>query len=393
MDSLIKTLEQLPTPHLVYSEKYLCSYADFLKEVLPEANFFFAVKSCYSPPVLQILSKMGLGAEVMSEFEYRHALNNGFSPNKVIVNGLGRDKNFLKECINNGSTIIIDSEGDLDNIINLANNQHNSNILLGLRYRPNLEGEESPYAKKRNKLGTNEDSGYLDKLVSFVREKDNVLLDMVHMHITINNRSTKIYQKAIDQLRTFVDNFLDDEVKNVNLGGGFDSFPIGTLDHAHDFFQNIGAIYKSKFPKSTLCLEPGRFLSNPAGFVVATVIDIKKSDDLHHLIIDASTNVLIPIPTAKYELVFPKPVNEGVKVAISDGITSPDNVIIREKKIGEIPRIGDKIIMGCCGAYTDVLSEFWVYAPFQTSLLQKDNSLAPIRSLETIKVCQDLFWA
>ena len=160
------------------------------------------------------------------------------------------------------------------------------------------------------------------------------------------------------------------------------------------FFRDIQNCFLRELENFKLVVEPGRFLVNSAGYVLTKVKEYKFKGSKHHVIVDAGTNVLIPIPSAHYSFSEVKSKNdsENKTVIISDGITSPDNVIIHDVKMAELPAIGKRILLENCGAYTDVLSEFWVFDPYEASYMDSHGALRPYRTKKNIEIARLHMW-
>lgn len=386
---------EIKTPHIIYSEVDLLRGCSLIREGFPNAAAYFAVKSCYAPPVLSALAHAGFGAEVMSAFEYNLARKNGFSAEKIILNGLGRSAELLELACREGSTIVIDSAGDLQRIKKIAHS--GIKVKLGIRLRiDGLDAFKTPYGNVRNKLGVDKSDHIFKDFLKLILAMENVEFKLLHTHFTINEKNSAIYIHALQEIRKTFDDLLSSYPslalpKNISVGGGFYPFGEEEGDAARSLFVEISDHFKLLFPDNTLCVEPGRFLTNPAGYVVTRVIDTKTASGLHHVLVDAGTNVLIPIPSVHYAM---QDVADGANVffSLADGITSPDNVIVKEARALTLPDEGEIIVLKNCGAYTDVLSEFWVYMPYSGSFLSAEGRLIPYRSLDNLRVACENMW-
>ena len=118
-----------------------------------------------------------------------------------------------------------------------------------------------------------------------------------------------------------------------------------------NLFKQIILTFNKLFPNSRLIIEPGRFLSAYSGYVIGKVLDIKNKSGKVWIVTDIGTNALIPNGNARYCLYYPQEEVSGIKVGITDGITSPVNNIIYETYLKEIPKIDSYIVIGNVGAY------------------------------------------
>lgn len=385
----------IQTPHMIYSEDDLFANSSLIKESFSGAEVYFAVKSCYAPPVLSMLAYAGFGAEVMSEFEYSLAEKNGFLPEKIILNGLGRSEALLERACQNGSTIIVDSAGDFQKIKKIA--QTGVPMHLGIRLRVGgLESFKTPYGNIKNKLGTDKTDQLFSDFLDLVFSTDTVSFKLLHAHFTINERNSAVYLHALREIKKTL-NLLAAEHPHVtypthiSIGGGFYPFGRDEDNAAKSMFSEINKQFKELFPDQVLCVEPGRFLTNTAGYVVTSVVDRKTASGYEHILVDAGTNVLIPIPSVHYALQNCEN-DESVSFSLADGITSPDNVIVKDATASALPVEGQRIVLKNCGAYTDVLSEFWVYMPYSGSFLSSEGRLISYRDTDNLRIARQNMW-
>jgi diaminopimelate decarboxylase len=405
-DYFIKKINslELNTPQLIYCEEILLENIKTLLKGLRDGHndkikAFYALKSCYNNSVLKTIQKNHIGIEVMTKMEYDLAISNGFIAENILVNGLGRDPHFLEHSILNGSRVIIDSENDLKKIIEIAKNFKERTFHFGIRISFEINNDKSYiFQNLEHKLGFEAESADLNKLLKDTELFPNIKIDMLHVHPAINQKSSKIHTDSIKILTKIVHkielNHPHIYFNIIDIGGGYGSYGIDELPLAYENFLAISKTFHELFPERILYVEPGRYLSNSPGFILTKVIDVKQKNNKFFIITDATTNVLIPIPTARYELKYPTPITQdkknSYKVSIVDGITSPDNFIIKECFLEKIPQIGDKIIIGNCGAYTDVLGHFWAYEPTPVCFLESNGNIAISKSNETIQECRKL---
>jgi diaminopimelate decarboxylase len=314
------------------------------------ARIHFALKSCYRPPVLRCLRRLGAGAEVMSALEYDLALAAGWDPADIVVNGLGRSVEFLSRA--SGSLIIIDSLDDLRRV-------PAGPVRLGVRLRPPVDG---PYGQP-SKLGLEGEE------LALVLADPRV--ELLHVHVTSQALDPSPYLQALEWLaHTGLPGDID-------LGGGLE------LPDA-PWLAAIGARFAELFPKRRLLLEPGRALVNAAGFLVTTVTAVKG----FNVVVDAGTNCLMPHREATYRVLQPGP--GEVRVNLVDGITSLTSVLLRDVGLERLPRVADRLILGNCGAYTSSMSQFWGLDPVPTAFLDRDGELHPDLTIEQLRAARKL---
>lgn len=362
----------ISTPHLEYDGGVAVQALEALMRGLDSSRatsaVHLAVKSCYCRPLLELFAARQVGAEVMSDLEYRYARSCGFNGPDIILNGLGRSEKVLRQAMSEGATIIVDSEGDYQAISRIVASGFDGEVTIGLRVKLDLGSRRGArYGAPGSKLGLDHKSMFFREVLEWALERPSVRLDMIHIHVAMNEVTSDLHRSALEQLAEIV-RILESEwpglfFERVNLGGGFGTFLDDEYDVAVKLFKEVGALFISSLPGRTLVLEPGRYLTNRAGAMVGTVVDLKRDQaDRVIAVSDIGTNVLIPNPAARYTLEHPRCVTgTGVPFMLVDGITSPDNVVVTDVEVDSVPEIGDRVVVGSCGAYTHVFAHIWAY--------------------------------
>lgn len=385
----------LSTPVAFYDERLLDRPFDLMKSCLGESTkILFALKSSYNTRLLQSLSSRGIGVEVMSELEYELAKKNGYKA--IVLNGMGRSMQLLSEAINDGSTIIVDTATDIQNVKEIAKTT-TSHIKLGIRLRVLLEdyAQMNSYVNDGHPLGNALGSPVFDEFLRYCKQSPQIEWEMLHMHVAINEIDIDIYQQAMNYASTClkqVEATYGLVPRVINLGGGYEVYDSALDAKFRRLFESLSAQFGKIFDGLTLAVEPGRYLSASAGYTIGTVQDVKYVGSKAWLITDVSTNTLIPIPNARYKLALPYPTKRaGVTIGITDGITSPANSVVDEAVVDAVPEIGSAVVIANTGAYTDVYSTFWAYAPHKVCFISKTGEYSLSRTDEDIQNLKDIY--
>lgn len=357
------------TPHLEYDGAAALHSLEAMRkgfpEGIPEVEVHLALKSCYCRPLLELFADEGIGAEVMSGLEYSYARSCGFEASDIVVNGLGRGEDGMRRAVAEGATVIVDSDGDLQALGLLLAGQEGDAVSIGVRLRLDMgAGGEADYGGEGSKLGTPPGSRLLQDVIAWAAVEPRARLEMVHVHLATNERSAGAHIAVLEALAKEVEQIEGAnpglEFRRVNLGGGFGTFAEDEADRAVTVFAELGQAFSARFPSRTLVVEPGRYLTNRAGSMVGTVIDLKPEADRTIVVSDIAMNVLIPNESARYSLEHPRTGEGQHRIILADGITSPDHVVL-EGLVADPPRIGDRVVVGSCGAYSNVFACVWAY--------------------------------
>ena len=249
------------------------------------------------------------------------------------------------------------------------------------------------YFQLEHKLGHDISSSFCAKFFRFCSSHNRVSWDLLHTHFTINEKMPFIYQKIMQEIKQQLDKY--ETIYNlsptrIDVGGGFEIYNPKEKNVFSNLFKQIILTFNKLFPNSRLIIEPGRFLSAYSGYVIGKVLDIKNKSGKVWIVTDIGTNALIPNGNARYCLYYPQEEVSGIKVGITDGITSPVNNIIYETYLKEIPKIDSYIVIGNVGAYVDVFGSFWAYSPFKIAHINEKMEIRIHRSQNDVQQLQNV---
>jgi diaminopimelate decarboxylase len=95
-------------------------YQHALEKEYKDHLICYAVKANTSYYILSLLSKLGSGADVASEYELQLALNAGIPAEKIRANGNCKNEAYLEECITREIILNVDPEEELETINAIA---------------------------------------------------------------------------------------------------------------------------------------------------------------------------------------------------------------------------------------------------------------------------------
>lgn len=333
-----------------------------LSVIPPSLKVYFAVQACYRPPVLQALARAGVGAEVMSLNELALAESAGFRGRDILCNGLGRPAEMLERAVVLGATVILDSLADLETLQRVLRGFRGrfATARVGVRLKPEVPTE---YGRRPHKLGFPRGPELIE-LLRRIAAHPGLQLETLHAQAASEERSLEVYRRILRQLvrlRRELETLGQGPITTLDVGGGFAAWKPTERARWTRFFAGLAAAAP---PGVQVAIEPGRFLVDSAGSVCATVTAVKQLGERHYVVVDAGTNGLMPFQEPACRLLAPRGRHE---VSVVDGITSLTSVIVEKALVKQVPRVGEQVWLGGCGAYTSALSSFWVYDPFPVS--------------------------
>ena len=289
-----------PTPFYICSALPIAARLAELDQALGSAGFQSGVASqpsiircrhwlsCKTQPVAPLLRWWrgeGRPIEVVSEFELRAALAEGFAPPDILINGPAKHF-WLSQYELRELSVNFDSPAELAALLPLAKKL---NWRCGVRLNTSEEFDPE-YPQFPTQFGLTADEA-VAALKSMIRA--GVRLETVSFHLRSNLPSAQVYQRAIAEVAeicrtaSFAPQILD-------LGGGLPVGQVLTLggkifdgEFSLRSFAEMLRQSAKQFPGlREIWLENGRFVSSSSGVLVVKILDVKERRGQRQLICD-----------------------------------------------------------------------------------------------------------
>ena len=129
------------TPFYIYSYKKIRdnfeTFSNYFKRINP--LICFSVKSNSNISIISELSKLGSGADVVSEGELLKALKAKIKPNKIVFSGVGKTENELKLAVKK-RLLLINIESEIEaKLIDRISRTMNRVTPIGIRVNPGID--------------------------------------------------------------------------------------------------------------------------------------------------------------------------------------------------------------------------------------------------------------
>ncbi|HLP12428.1 MAG TPA: diaminopimelate decarboxylase [Flavobacteriales bacterium] len=291
----------LKTPFYAYDMQLLERTIDTVVKHATAYKFHvhYALKANSNLPVLQLISKKGLGADCVSGNEVIRASQNGFKHSDIVLAGVGKtDEEILIGLKHDIACFNVESGEELK-IINQLAKENNLTARVALRLNPNVDANTHKYITtglSENKFGIGLHE--LDEIVELVKTLPNISLSGMHFHIgsqiTDLNSFKSLCNKANELNRWFIQKNIT--LKHLNVGGGLGIDYMTPDEHAIPDFDNYFGLY-NKFlelnPGQQVHFELGRSIVAQCGNLISRVIFIKRGIKTNFMIVDAGMTELM----------------------------------------------------------------------------------------------------
>ena len=357
----------IQTPYYVINKEKLVSNYKNLESALSKRwrNYCigYSFKTNSLPWVIYKFKQLGGYAEVVSEAEYQLALRLGYDRTKIILNGPYKGFGALREVLEAGGIVNLDS---FHEIAWIKNNKPEGCECwkVGLRINFDLEAEcpgETIMGQDSGRFGFNIENGSFYQAIQELKKLPYVKINGVHGHHSTKTKSLKIF-KSIARKIVEVTRNIKEEIEYIDMGGCF----FGDKPQAPTFNEYIEAIAeeldKAFNPKKvTLIMEPGAALIASPIKYICKAIDKKDVHNTRYVGIDGSLIHIAPqLNNNKISPQIYATGEETVNFQILSGFTciEKDRIVITEK-CKEI-HIGDYIEFNNVGAYSIALSPLFI---------------------------------
>ena len=436
-------VEEFGSPLFVFSEqvlrqKYREAHRAFARRY-PDVQFAWSYKTNYLNAICRVFHQEGSIAEVVSDFEYEKARGNGIPGHQIIYNGPHKSRVSLERAVREGAMIQVDNLDELLTLAEIARGQDQP-VPIALRVHVNTHTHEV-----WSKFGFNADNGEAVQMLRRIAIMPALRLRGLHCHVgtfVLEPNAYRIAATRLVELAKTAREMGHGPLEYLNLGGGFASKarlhcqylpPEQVTPSFERYAEAICDTIQQHWPTSEklprLYLETGRALVDEAGWLISTVVAVKKrslpqanglesalashgktshglshslaahgktsytisaSEGKHAIVLDAGVNLLYT--TAWYQPgILPARLSaEPLTSTTVYGCLCMNIDVIREEAALPALTTGDQVVMHPVGAYNVTQSmQFIAYRP---AVVMIDEAGRPqlIRRKEDLRYVQEL---
>ena len=193
IDEIAKTHQ---TPFYCYSKNMLTNNFNNFNNVFLDLNYkiCFSLKSNSNLTLLRILASLGAGADVVSEWEFKKAIEAGIPAEKIVFSGIGKNENEIRYAIaNNCFQINVESLAELKKINQIAKDLGKVQN-IGIRINPDVQSdthEKITTGSLENKFGisVNETLDIFNRIDEF----SSLSITAIAFHIGSNIQTRNVH--------------------------------------------------------------------------------------------------------------------------------------------------------------------------------------------------------
>lgn len=351
------------TPTYVYNLDVIRARYRRLDEALVTVphRICFAVKANGNLAVLRALAALGAGADIVSGGELQRALVAGFPAERVVFSGVGKSDAELEAAVAaNVGHIHVESTAELAALAGIAE-RHRRPLRLGIRVNPDVTADTHPYiATGRGGIKFGVPFDQVLPLAHEIAAHPLLSLETLAMHIGSQILDPRPYREGVARLLELADACRDAGITTVtalDIGGGLgiryrDESPLeppALLEAVLPTVQASGL---------ALALEPGRYLTGPAGILLTEVLSRKHSGGKDLAIVDAGMNDLVrPSHYSAYHEILELEASSRrpAPVDVVGPVCETGDFLALDRTLPALER-GDRLAVLGAGAYGFVMS-------------------------------------
>ena len=387
---LASIAEQFGTPTYVYSRAYLeqqfLSYQNALAG--RKHMICYAVKANSNIAVLNVLSRLGAGFDIVSVGELERVLAAGGDPAKIVFSGVAKTAAEMRRALEVGIHCFnLESESELDVLQHVAEGMGVS-ARISIRVNPDVDANTHPYIStglKENKFGIDIDRA--PAVYRKARDLSHIDIIGVDCHIGSQLIDTTPFLDALDRLLTLIDTLAGEGIiiSHLDLGGGLgvcytDEQPPSPAEYIAKILARIGD------RNITLAFEPGRSISANAGVLLTKVEYLKCNPEKNFAVVDAAMNDMIRPALyqawMKIDAVIPRD-NEAAKTWDIVGPVCETGDFLGKDRLLTLQE-GDLLSVYSAGAYGFTMSSNYNSRVRAAEVMVDGDTVHLIRARETL---------
>lgn len=363
--------EAVGTPLYIYDAEGMRTACRRLAGALGgHADIHYSVKANPSPAVIALFASQGCGMEVASLGEYGRARGAGVAPGRILFAGPGKRPAELEEVIGDGiGEIHVESMEEIGRIEGIGT-RLGRKVKVAIRVNPvpkvqagamRMGGKPTPFGFPEEELG---------EVVEAIEAASTMHLVGVHVYggtqILDAGLLVAQWHHAVE-VAAAVASMTGWPLETIDLGGGlgipyFENEPELDLSVVAAAMPELAGKLRGDplLAQARLIVEPGRYLTGPAGLYVMEINAVKQSRGARFLITDggmhhhlAASGNLGQIIKRNYPIVAPAHIDAAdlAPAMVVGPLCTPLDTLARDALLPRHLKAGDLVAVLQSGAY------------------------------------------
>ena len=397
---------QYGTPLYVYDENMLVNqcrtFINNFKSSKFNTEVLYASKAFSCLEVLRIVSREGLGVDVVSLGEIHTAYKAGYDMKRAYFHGNNKTREELQYALEVGvGTIVIDNDYEYEMINEIVRESGNTVDVL-LRINTGIDAHTHEYiktAKDDSKFGYSVYDETIYDLIADINNQSNLNFVGFHSHIGSQIFEKTSFFEAVKVVMEFtrrVQERLGLTISVLNLGGGFGVYyteedrPFELAEFLREYIEVVERESDNfGLDLTKVVIEPGRSLTCNAGSTLYSVGGVKKTfAGREYVFVDGgmADNPRYALYKAKYEAMLANKMNEEADTTytVAGKCCESGDMLVMDAKLPKAEQ-GDLLLVSSTGAYNYSMSSNYNRLPKLPVVFVKDGTSRLVVKGETLE--------
>lgn len=260
------------------------------------ASVFYSIKANPNPEVARIFVKLGAGLEIASGAEFNLARHAGCDPSRILFAGPSKSETEIRLAMEGGiAEIHLESFDEITRVAKIASVLGRRQA-VSIRINPGAAAQGGAMRMGGKPTAFGFDEEILDQVVQSVLRHPELKLSGLHLFAGTQILDAAVliqqWRYGLDLARRLADR-IDRPLAAIDLGGG-----LGIPYHAGDPELDLSALRHGatqlaaevqadpRLASAAIVIEPGRYLSGPAGLYLMRVNTVKVSRGQRFIVTD-----------------------------------------------------------------------------------------------------------
>lgn len=390
--SLTAVADAAGTPVHVYSRKVLRARVRALDAAFASYphDLHYAIKANATLAVVREMRAEGAHADANSGGEIDVALRAGYTPNQIVFTGVGKTHDELVRAVTLGlKAINAESPGEMERIDAIAR-AHGTRARVAVRVNPDVDAGSHPHIStglRGNKFGMTPSQAH--QMATSMAARDHLHVVGLHVHVGSQITSAEPLRRGAEAIAGLATTLAAEgiQLEHLDVGGGLGIAyePGQVVLTAEEYAAAVLPVVRQTGLR--LVLEPGRWITAPAGVLLTRVVDLKaQSDDRWFVIVDAGmTDLLRPALYGAWHGIEAVSPRAGTPIAcdVVGPVCETSDTLGKARHLPPVD-VGDLLAVRDTGAYGAIMASNYNRRPMAAEVLVDGAAWRVVRRRQTV---------